>query len=277
MEIIKTEINIGIEKPFTFIHMSDTHLTLADERDNDRKIQLAKDRLNGFPQAEEVLEAATEYAKKTGYTICHTGDLIDFVSWANIDRAKEFCETVDVFMAAGNHEFSLYVGEAWEDADYRNQSLDKVQAAFPNNIRFACREVNGVNLVAIDNGYYLFEQEQLDALKEVAKEGKPMILFMHTPLYTPEFYDFSLDRPYEVDSAYVVAAPEEKIAWYSDHRYRQQKADDITLEAYNYIASEPLIKALVVGHNHRNFESPFISGIPQIMTGCLDIREITVK
>lgn len=277
MEIIKSEINIGIEKPFTFIHMSDTHLTLADERDDDRKIQLGKDRLNGFPEAEKVLEEATAYAKKTGYTICHTGDLLDFVSWANIDRAKRFCDEVDVFMAAGNHEFSLYVGEAWEDADYRNQSLDKVQAAFPNDIRFAFREVNGVNLVAIDNGYYLFEQAQLDALKEVAKQGKPLILFMHTPLYTPEYYDFVLDRPYPVDAGYLVATPEEKMSWYSDHRYRQQKADAVTQETYDYIISEPLIKALIVGHIHRNYENVLPSGIPQIMTGCTDIREITVK
>ena len=275
MEIIKSEIHIGIEKPFTFLHMSDTHLTLADQRDDDRKIQLGKDRLNGFPQANEVLEEATAYAKKNGYTICHTGDLLDFVSWANIDRAKQFCDEVDVFMAAGNHEFSLYVGEAWEDADYRNQSLEKVQAAFPNNIRFACREVNGVNLVAIDNGYYLFEQEQLDALKEVAKQGKPMILFMHTPLYTPEYLEFA--KKSGGDAYYLVATPEEKMSWYSDHRYRQQKADAVTLEAYAYIKNEPLIKALVVGHLHRNFESEWKPGVPQIMVGCTDIREITVK
>ncbi len=275
MEILKTEIHIGIEKPFTFLHMSDTHLTLADSRDDDRKIELSKNRLPGFPQAEEVLEQATAYSKKTGYTICHTGDLMDFVSWANIDRAKAFCNEVDVFMAAGNHEFSLYVGEAWEDADYRNQSLDKVQAAFPNDIRFACREVNGVNLVAIDNGYYLFEQFQLDSLKEMAKQGKPMILFMHTPLYTPEFYDFSMQR--NPDSAYLMATPEEKMQWYSDHRYRQQKADAVTQEAYDYIMSEPLIKALIVGHNHKNYENLLRPGVPQIMTGCTDIREITVR
>lgn len=275
MEILKSEINIGIEKPFTFIHMSDTHLTLADERDDDRKIQLGKDRLNGFPQAEEVLEKTIAYAKETGYTICHTGDLLDFVSWANIDRAKQFCDEVDVFMAAGNHEFSLYVGEAWEDADYRNQSLDKVQTAFKNPIRFACREVNGVNLVAIDNGYYLFEQEQLDALKEVAKQGKPMILFMHTPLYTPEYLEFS--KKLGGDAYYLMATPEEEMCWYSDHRFRQQKADAITQEAYDYIKSEPLIKALVVGHLHKNFESEFKAGVPQIMVGCTDIREITVK
>ena len=44
-----------------------------------------------------------------------------------IAAAKEFMESNDYFFAAGNHEFSLYLGEAVEDADYRNQSLAKVQ------------------------------------------------------------------------------------------------------------------------------------------------------
>ena len=63
-------------------------------------------------------------------------------------------------MAAGNHEYSLYVGEAWEDAAYRNQSLATVQEAFINNIRMAARVIGGVNFVALDDGYYLFEEEQ---------------------------------------------------------------------------------------------------------------------
>lgn len=275
MQIIKNEIHIGIEKPFAFLHMTDTHLTLVDERENERKKELAKSRKQWFSVAEEVLKQASAYAKENDYTICHTGDLLDFVSWANIDRAKSFCQENDVFMAAGNHEFSQYVGEAWEDAAYRNQSLDKVQAAFHNNIRFSCREVNDVNLVAIDNGYYLFEQEQLYALKEVATQKKPMILFMHTPLYTERLYNFIKARG--GDSVYLMATPEEKMDWYSEHRFRQQKADAVTQEAYDYIMTEPLIKAVVTGHLHVNYEEKLMLGAVQLVTSCTDVREIVVK
>ena len=236
---------------------------------------MAKSRKQWFSVAEEVLEQASAYAKENDYTICHTGDLLDFVSWANIDRAKSFCQENDVFMAAGNHEFSQYVGEAWEDAAYRNQSFDKVQAAFHNNIRFSCREVNDVNLVAIDNGYYLFEQEQLYALKEVAMQGKPMILFMHTPLYTERLYDFSKARG--GDSVSLMATPVEKMSWYSEHRFRQQRADAVTKEAYDYIMTEPWIKAIITGHLHVNYEERLTSGAVQFVTSCTDVREITVK
>ena len=63
---------------------------------------------------------AEGYPGKRYYGGCEHVDVVEQLA---IDRAKEFCETVDVFMAAGNHEFSLYVGEAWEDEAYRNQSL----------------------------------------------------------------------------------------------------------------------------------------------------------
>ena len=35
MKIIKTQINIGIKNPVRILHLSDTHLTLADMRDGE--------------------------------------------------------------------------------------------------------------------------------------------------------------------------------------------------------------------------------------------------
>ena len=275
MNIIKDQINIGIEKPFTFLHMTDTHLCLADDRDNERKNKLAAGRTVIFPNAEKNVEFAIKYANEKGYMIAHTGDLIDFVSYKNIDAARDFADKIDCFMAAGNHEFSQYVGEAVEDAAYRNQSLDKIQAAFKNDIRFSCREVNGVNLVAIDNSYYLFEREQLDALKAVAEQGKPMILFMHTPLYIEELLVSLKERGAKVYS--MMSVPEEHMTEYPESRYKQQKEDAVTAEAFEYIKSQGLIKALIVGHLHYDLECNFGNGVPQFMTGCNTLREITVK
>lgn len=89
-----------------------------------------------------------------------------------IELAKDFAETIDCFFAAGNHEFSLYVGEAKEDAAYRAQSLDRVNAAFGNDIRFDSGIIGGVNFVAVDNFYYLFEEFQLEGLKNEAKNTR---------------------------------------------------------------------------------------------------------
>lgn len=274
MNPVRTTIRIGLEKPFSVLHLSDTHLTFADARDDQRKLDLAEKRRQVFGPSEERLAEAAAYAQEKKIPVIHTGDLLDFVSELNLDKAHEFCSENDVFTAAGNHEFSLYVGEAFEDAAYREQSLAKVQTVFSNDIRFAVKEMGGINFVAIDNGYYLIEQWQFDRLKAVAAEGKPIVLMMHTPIYTPALYKQMMQRS---SCAYLMGTPEELMTSYSDYRYRQQKADEPTLAACEYIRTEPLIKALIVGHLHFDFEDAVTDTLTQYCTGVESAREITFE
>ena len=114
-ELLTTKLSLGAEKPFALLHISDTHLCLADDRDNERKNKLAESRKTVFGDGEDALRWSVELSKELGTLLVHTGDLLDFVSEANIDAAKKFTDENDCFFVAGNHEFSLYVGEAWED------------------------------------------------------------------------------------------------------------------------------------------------------------------
>ena len=100
MELLKTQVKIGLAEPVRVLHISDTHLTYADMRDGERKVKLAEDRAQYFSEAEENLQAASQMAKEERVPIVHTGDLIDFVSKANLEAAKQFIEQNDVFMAA---------------------------------------------------------------------------------------------------------------------------------------------------------------------------------
>lgn len=273
MSIIKTPIHIGLPSPIRLMHMTDTHLYLADMRDGERKVNLAHRRARHFVNPEKTLAEAAEIAKEQNLTILHTGDLIDFVSEANLELAKQFTDEHDVFMAAGNHEFSLYVGEAKEDAAYRNQSLAKVQKSFKNDIRMSSRVIGGVNFIALDNGYYLFEKEQLDFLKEEAKKNLPMILIMHNPIHEMTLYHWIRA---ESPCAYLVGVPEELMQDYPADRFEQQRADDITLETVEYIKTEPLIKAVIAGHLHRNYRGFLTPTLPQIATSCTDFRIIEI-
>ncbi len=268
-------LELGAEEPFRFLHLSDTHLTLADSRDGRRKVSLAEKRSGEFPWAQANLQAAMEKAEELDCFIVHTGDLIDFVSKKNLEAAKDFTDRFDVIMTAGNHEFSLYVGEAKEDAAYRNKSLDQVQAAFKNDIRFYSRKVNGVNLVCIDNGYYLIEQWQLDKLKEELALGMPTILFLHTPLYAEDLYHYVVTEP--GTPAYLMSVPEEKMKDYPKDRYDQQKQDGITAQAYELITTAPNIKAIFAGHMHIDFVSMLTPTLPQYITSCTTGRIVTVR
>lgn len=264
-EILTTKLSLGAEKPFTLLHISDTHLCLADERDNERKNNLAVSRRKYFGDGEDALAWSLNIAHEMNATIVHTGDLIDFVSEANLDAAKKFADESDCFFVAGNHEFSLYVGEAWEDEAYRNQSLAHVQESFKNDIRFGSRVINGVNLVGIDNSYYRFEKRQLELLRAEVKRGLPIILFMHNPMHTDEFFRYIREERGD-KIAYLTASPAEKIRDYDDHRFRQQCPDDITAEVADYIANEKTIRALFTGHLHFSGETPYF-GRMQYVTG----------
>ena len=271
MNIIHTIVHVGATAPFTAIHASDTHLTYADMRDGQRKVDLVAWRLPGFPHAEATLAGLGKLSKELNAPILHTGDLIDYVSLANLEAVKAFTDTHDVYMATGNHEFSLYVGEAKEDAAYRNQSLPAVQACFKNNIRMDSRIIGGVNFIALDNGYYTFEPEQFAFLKAEAEKGLPMVLMMHTPLYDPALYEIMMGR---CPCAYLAGVPEELTRCYPEDRYIQQMADEVTLEIMEYIANEPLVKAILAGHIHANCETVYAGRIPQLTVGCVDARVI---
>ncbi len=274
MNMIRTSVDLGAPVPFGLLHISDTHLTLADGRDGERKISLAAGRSRSFPNAGAFLNEAEKAARESKVAIVHTGDLIDFVSEANLERAEKFTAENDVFFAAGNHEFSLYVGEAFEDAEYRNQSLERVQKAFTNDIRFSSRKVNGVNLIAADNSYYRFEPEQLVALKAEIALGLPIILFIHNPLFEPELYKAAMGR---AECAYLTSVPEELMNSYGDYRYRQQKADETTLETTALIGSEPLFRAVFAGHLHYDYEGILPGGLRQYVTGIGTARLIEIK
>jgi hypothetical protein len=58
MELLHTQIRIGLDAPVRVLHFSDTHLTRADLRDGDRKVELADARYSCFTAAEEVLQFA---------------------------------------------------------------------------------------------------------------------------------------------------------------------------------------------------------------------------
>lgn len=73
-----------------------------------------------------------------------------------------------------------------------------------------------------------------------------------------------------------MSVPEELMKNYTQHRFEQQLQDEITSEAYNFIANCKNIKAILSGHLHKNFEGKVNDTICQITTGISTIREIHI-
>lgn len=283
LKIKKTTLKIGIKNPITFIHTSDTHIAHDDERVSNRAaIFDACDP----GRIEDYFFKTVEYAKEKGYTIVHTGDLIDFTSNACFDFVDKYFNDVDYIYAAGNHDFCHWVGEAKEDLAYKWEQFKVTAPHFKNNLYFYSRMIGEVNFVTLDNSYSRITYGQLDALKAEVAKGHPIILCMHVPLYSPAF-DAEISKKHggkEIAPLYNMGVPEDiqdaYIAKHPEVAHHKQILDEASWAAVDYIKNEPAIKALLVGHRHDEIEGVLENGTPQIMAhGTFSgyIREITVE
>jgi hypothetical protein len=279
MSIRQMTIPCGLESPVKLLHISDTHLSFADERDDKRKRVLAKRRRVTFGddggRATGELREAVRYAGENGALLVHTGDLIDFVSYKNLDVAKEILGAADSFFVPGNHEFSKYVGEAFEDEAYKKDSLPLVQKYFRDDLRFTSRVVGGVNLVGMDNVYYHMHADQFARLQEEARKGLPIVLLLHTPLYTPALFHEAV--AVRGDShASLMGCPDALTRGYPPDRYIQQAATPLDYEIIEFIKAQPLVKAVLAGHLHFFHQSPLTNRIPQVVAGRGEAIEYTL-
>ncbi len=265
LKVKRIRVEVGAEKPFRAFHLSDTHIARADSTEKDpRKVELASQRSSFLAYGEHYLCEAVHQARMEKAMLLHTGDMIDFVSNANLKLAKNYYGSDDWFVSSGNHEFSRYVGEAREDAAYKAGSWERVQASYPNDLAFAARVVNGVNFVAFDDVYYNVTADILEKLKKEVEKGLSIVLMCHVPFYTPKFYAHNMEHTRGVCS-YLTGTPDELVdTWSGKHdfpegqewrdRAVQQRTDAATKEFVKYLKSQPLVKAVLTGHCHEYWE-----------------------
>lgn len=277
LDINKCTLNIGAEKLFKILHITDSHIALCDERDNERKMAVMK-RCGDTEKKRRNFAEQLEYGEKNCDLIVHTGDLIDYITEAGVEFARETLKNEKIFFIAGNHDYSQYIGEAWEDMAYRMSSYRYMgDRGFDVNMLFSSRVFSGVNFVGIDDSYHQVEDWQTERLKTEAEKGLPIVLAMHVPLFEETLYKRAVEH--SGDSAYLMGCDEKHLLPYSEFRAAEQRPSPSTLRFIEYVYSEPLIKAVLAGHIHFSFESTLENGIIQYVTGGgynNTVREITV-
>ena len=263
----------GSDDPFYFIHTSDTHVLLIDERDSgdERLVETAKRRENDWPCALRTLDDLSIKAGELDAFIVHTGDLIDYISQRNLDVAKQFTAQNDVFACAGNHEYMNYIWDDLPGSAQRDLTQDRVLPAFSNDIRFSTRVEHGVKFIAVDNVYHRVDSWQVDRLREeLAKDDLPVILALHVPLYDPDMFEFQMTKYDFPHPAWLMGVPEELMReyGYEEEWIEEQKPDAPTNEFCDLVAASPQIKAIVTGHNHADFTSQLTPTLKQYMVAC---------
>ena len=254
-------VHAGLEHPVRILHLTDPHLSLANEQDAEQmkeKTAARRDvffREAGFPERDPVgfLEEGIAYGARFDATVI-TGDVLDRITFGNLEAARGILAGKDYLFCPGNHEFVR--AEYPELFSLKAEKRALLQTVFPGNLNFESRIAGGVNLIAADNSYYLWSEEQFELLKKEVSRGLPILLFCHSPLEDPmRTMQPGSTRRVDVITAFV----------------RQAGATDEMIKTscrvVDYIAREPLIKATFAGHFHGTFEIPFGDKTTYILGG----------
>jgi DNA repair exonuclease SbcCD nuclease subunit len=249
-------VPIGLEQPFSILHISDTHLCAAYAHEPEHKRAFAKFRTQVFGgRMEEALRDSLAWAKENVDAVLHTGDLIDFQTEANCDLVKKyFGQAPNLFGCPGNHEFQRRLeGEPIRNTfDYNALSAAELQKVFPHPLHFHATVIGGVNFISIEQTYGVVSKEQVERFREEEKKGLPIVLSMHTPFMTDEIWRASQrfwpDCGKKYRSAALAAAAGD---------YKRQLEDPVTSAFVASLKKQPLLKAICAGHLHITISDQF--------------------
>ncbi len=246
----------GLTEPKNIVGIADVHLTLRDERDNDDySIKLQKERSYMFPMASRCFEEIREYIRKTQPdAVMGCGDIIDFPSAANLDLIDEFFnkECKDYVYALGNHDWNY--PRTYNSIHNWLDNVPKFPVIKNGNPYVQVTDLGEVLLVAIDNQADRVFPETVKQFKEVIKLGKPMILCMHVPAYSPAIGEHIMhdERP-EQHLLLMMGVPDEKEELVG--HCKSCLANPATTEMMEllYDPNVPIV-AMLSGHVHFEFK-----------------------
>lgn len=260
-------VEIGLEKPFSILHISDTHLTAAYPHESEAKQKLHKRRTETFGgRQEEALRDSLAWAKKNVDYVLHTGDLIDWQSEANYDLVKKYFGEKGYFGAVGNHEYSpdMWLSEVKEEHSeaYKDMTRDKVREVYPFDVEFQSQVINGVNFITLDDVYGYVTKRQVKLFRKEVRRGLPIVLCLHVPIMTDNIHRVNQRFWNGVDTKYTDSALPDPTG-----DYLTQKEDPVTSDFIAYLRKEPLLKAILAGHLHFSVQDRFSPTAMQYVTG----------
>ena len=256
---VHVKIEAGASAPFSVLHISDTHLAFCDREERPGLMEHARKRTELFGgMQEEALRTSIAWAKEHTDYLVHTGDIIDFVSEANLRKVREcFGDAAGaVTGSAGNHEYQERCespkATGLTEAAFRARHAAEVDAVLPFAAGFSSTVVNGVNFVAIDDAYRRITAEQMTKFEAEVKKGLPIVLLMHVPPFT--------ERLCEAKTKYFNLTGKYRGPQLADRAkgsFIGCGFDAPTDDFLRYLRSEKALKGILAGHIHLTAQDRF--------------------
>lgn len=246
-----------VTEPFKVLFLSDTHLTLEDERGKafypyTRRMggnAVEPENYGTTNGREQALIRSLEKAKKEQVELVILGgDIINFPSKASVEKLKEIMDASGLqwVYTAGNHDWH-YEGEPGDASELRKkwEQESLLPLYHGENPLYSSRIIHGINFVLIDNSTFEISAEQLDFFNKQIDKGLPIILAMHIPLYLPGHnIDYGCGHPgwnLKNDTYYKI---EDREPW------PENGHTVTTFEFRDEVWSSPKVIGIFAGHTH---------------------------
>ena len=257
LNLTQTKLLIGLKKPVKILHITDIHLTYANENDTPHHHCLMEKRFLTFQKEgdfppyipKEYFEQSIALAKEENALLVCTGDAIDIHTHGNVEIFKEIVKDEDLMFSPGGHEHQRVCVRTMEEPyPYWETVRPQLEGEFSMfDLYFESRVIDGLNIITADNSLDYFPKRTLDAFKKELERGLPIIVFFHDPIW---------------DSLLNLKAP--------NHPNVRLTAEDYQYshEMIDLLLHHPLVLTTVSGHGHKD-EERVIEGKTHYMTAGL--------
>ena len=182
----------GLAQPLSILHVTDSHMALADERDPealphaDHYGALFRERTPDGVEPEALFSQALARGEAHGVAATVlTGDIIHFPAHAGLERIAEKVGALSApyLYTLGNHDWH-FPHLDWNDAT-RQAHCARFASLTGGAPAAQALDVGEVRLIALDNSTYQITDAQLDFLRQQLDAPGPCLLFVHIPIALP--------------------------------------------------------------------------------------------
>ena len=265
MEFINKEITVpGLEETYRILHVTDAHITLWDERDEDTVItegvhsgkkltsEFGARRARHFTvdgvTTNERFAGLCDYLKERGADIADaivfTGDILDFYTDAAFEFMMENLNKLPVpyMFVMGNHDeiFSKHGAKA---------TLELFAKLCGGSYKIQKMKLGELALVGSYNAHYSYDEETLGLIASAIEGEKQVLMFQHVPINTPSIERFTAENGHH---NIVIGAPD---------CLNKGNSRELIMKLID--REDSPVRALICGDSHYSYSGPLTDKITQ--------------
>ena len=180
----------GLEKEYDILFLTDTHMIVMSEEDNEQVAANAGERYplfvnEGGISSTDQFPAWMEYANDSEVdAVLFGGDIIDYPSSSNLEYLQTNLEQLDMpyLYTLGNHDWT-YPWEYMTDKG-KEEYLPLMEPFMGENTAIQTLDMGEFLVVAVDNSSGQINGQALEEYAEILSGEKPVLVLLHVPLIT---------------------------------------------------------------------------------------------